>query len=155
MGLTEQTDPERIERDLMALVPLEKWIHFGPAMVLLGRYTCVSGDPDCRACVMNDLCPKVGLLDVSTTTIEDIENEEDEEDEEDEDEETPAVVKKAKSSTTRKTTTSKKPAAKPAARATPATPAPAAAAKTPGTDAPGSPALADLLPADWRHSPGG
>jgi len=59
MGLTTQTKGERIEKELMAAVPRESWTHFGPAMVLLGRYICKARGPQCDACPMQDLCPKL------------------------------------------------------------------------------------------------
>jgi uracil-DNA glycosylase len=61
LGLTEQTKPEKIEQDLMKIVPKDEWVQFGPAMVLLGRYTCTAAKPKCGECVMNDLCPKNGV----------------------------------------------------------------------------------------------
>lgn len=61
MGLTDQTKPEKIEIDLMKLVPQEEWIFFGPAMVLHGRYTCTHHAPKCDTCPMNDLCPRLGV----------------------------------------------------------------------------------------------
>ena len=61
MGLSEQTKPEKIEQDLMKIVPKDEWVQFGPAMVLLGRYTCIAARPKCGECVMNDLCPKNGV----------------------------------------------------------------------------------------------
>ncbi len=61
MGLTTQTKPPKIERDLMASVPQSEWTYFGPAMVLLGRYTCTAKKPACDTCVMRDICPKIGV----------------------------------------------------------------------------------------------
>jgi uracil-DNA glycosylase len=61
LGLTEQTRPEKIEADLMRSMPKDEWVHFGPAMVLLGRYTCTAHNPQCPQCVMNDICPKRGV----------------------------------------------------------------------------------------------
>jgi uracil-DNA glycosylase len=61
LGLTDETKPERIEHDLMAIVPKEEWIHFGAALVLHGRYTCTAHEPQCPKCVLNDLCPKRGV----------------------------------------------------------------------------------------------
>src|SRR4051812_32997690 len=40
LGLTDEEDPDRIEADLMRLLPQDEWVAFGPAMVLHGRYTC-------------------------------------------------------------------------------------------------------------------
>ncbi|MCA9663110.1 MAG: endonuclease III [Myxococcales bacterium] len=62
MGLTRETKkPERIERDLMAIIPESEWTFFGPAMVLHGRYTCTARAPKCDDCVMADICPKIGV----------------------------------------------------------------------------------------------
>jgi endonuclease-3 len=61
MGLSEQTKPEKIEQDLMRLVPQGEWVQFGPALVLHGRYVCTSARPRCAECIFNDLCPKIGV----------------------------------------------------------------------------------------------
>jgi endonuclease III len=58
MGLTRQTKAERIEAELMQALPKHDWTHFGPAMVLLGRYVCKAAGPRCAACPMDDICPK-------------------------------------------------------------------------------------------------
>jgi uracil-DNA glycosylase len=63
LGLSERPKPERIEQDLMRIIPKEEWIHFGPALVLLGRYTCTAHEPKCGQCILNDLCPKRGVTD--------------------------------------------------------------------------------------------
>ncbi|MCH9682975.1 MAG: endonuclease III [Deltaproteobacteria bacterium] len=59
MGLTTQTKGERIEKDLMQALPREDWTHFGPAMVLLGRYVCTARAPQCGECIMEPLCPQL------------------------------------------------------------------------------------------------
>lgn len=61
MGLVDQKKPEKIEFELMEVVPQEEWIHFGAAMVLHGRYTCTNKNPKCDECVMEDVCPKNGV----------------------------------------------------------------------------------------------
>jgi endonuclease III len=61
LGLTRQTKPERIERDLMELVPGDEWTFFGPAMVLHGRYTCTAKKPNCSECPMREICPRIGV----------------------------------------------------------------------------------------------
>jgi endonuclease-3 len=61
LGLTEHDKPERIEEDLMALVPKSEWVFFGPALVLHGRYTCTARDPRCPDCILEDVCPKRGV----------------------------------------------------------------------------------------------
>lgn len=58
MGLTREHEPDRIEQDLMRLVPEREWTFFGPAMVLHGRYTCTARSPKCGACPLADLCDK-------------------------------------------------------------------------------------------------
>jgi len=61
MGLTSEKKGEKIERDLMAVVPESEWTFFGPAMVLFGRYTCTARAPKCDGCGMADVCPRVGV----------------------------------------------------------------------------------------------
>lgn len=61
MGLSRESKPERIEEDLMRLVPKDEWVFFGPAMVLHGRYTCMAKKPQCPTCPMADLCEKNGV----------------------------------------------------------------------------------------------
>lgn len=61
MGLSAQKKPEKIEQDLVRLVPQDEWVQFGPALVLHGRYVCTSAHPKCGECIFNDLCPKIGV----------------------------------------------------------------------------------------------
>jgi uracil-DNA glycosylase len=58
LGLSREEDPDRIEADLMALVPERAWTFFGPAMVLHGRYTCTARAPKCGACALAAVCAK-------------------------------------------------------------------------------------------------
>ncbi len=57
LGLTQQTDPNKIEQDLMALVPREEWIEFSHLLILHGRRVCTARKPKCGECVLNDICP--------------------------------------------------------------------------------------------------
>jgi endonuclease-3 len=57
LGLTEQTDPVRIEQDLCVRFPREAWIDLGHRLVLHGRYTCLAKSPRCPECPLNELCP--------------------------------------------------------------------------------------------------
>ena len=57
LGLTEETDPEKIERDLLPLVPREDWTVFGYLMQDHGRQTCKARKPLCGACPVAELCP--------------------------------------------------------------------------------------------------
>ncbi len=68
LGLTDQEDPERIEADLMRLIPKDEWVAFGPAMVLLGRYTCTAKAPQCGQCAFEDLCEKRGVTEAETSS---------------------------------------------------------------------------------------
>lgn len=61
LGLTEQTDPKAIEKDLMHLVPKEDWIDISHLLIFHGRRVCVARRPDCPNCTLNDLCPSAVL----------------------------------------------------------------------------------------------
>jgi len=61
MGLTMQTKGEKIEEDLMKVVPDGEWCFFGPAVVLHGRYTCTAKNPKCDGCILEQECPKIGV----------------------------------------------------------------------------------------------
>jgi uracil-DNA glycosylase len=58
MGLTTEEKPEKIEADLMRLVPRDRWTFFGPAMVLHGRYACTARAPACDGCLIEDQCAR-------------------------------------------------------------------------------------------------
>ena len=57
LGLTKEEDPEKIERDLIPLLPPEKRVHFTHLVIDHGRATCTARRPFCERCVVNDLCP--------------------------------------------------------------------------------------------------
>lgn len=57
LGLTRETEPEKIERDLMELVPRERWTLFSLLLTDHGRKTCKARKPECAVCVVADLCP--------------------------------------------------------------------------------------------------
>jgi endonuclease-3 len=57
LGLTKNTTAEKIEQDLMKLVPKNEWIRFSHMLILHGRYVCKAIRPECENCVLNDLCP--------------------------------------------------------------------------------------------------
>lgn len=57
LGLTKETDPKKIEKDLMKIIPKEYWRNFSGAAVLHGRYVCTARKPKCQDCVLNDICP--------------------------------------------------------------------------------------------------
>ena len=57
LKLTRQNTPEKIELDLMALVPRDKWTWFAHTLIHHGRKVCIARRPKCEACVINHLCP--------------------------------------------------------------------------------------------------
>ena len=57
LGLTKVEDPEKIERDLMALVPQGDWVAFSHMLILHGRQVCDARKPKCAECTLNVLCP--------------------------------------------------------------------------------------------------
>jgi endonuclease-3 len=61
LGLTRQTDPVKIERDLMALLPRAEWIGFSHRLIRLGRSSCVARKPRCEGCPVQEHCPRVGV----------------------------------------------------------------------------------------------
>jgi endonuclease-3 len=58
LGLTTETDPEKVERDLMAIVPRPAWIEWSHLLIWHGRAVCLSRTPRCTECVLLDLCPE-------------------------------------------------------------------------------------------------
>ncbi|MEC4813321.1 MAG: endonuclease III [Scytonema sp. PMC 1069.18] len=59
LGLTEHTDPVRIERDLMLLLPQPDWENWSIRLIYHGRAVCKARSPVCEACQLADLCPFV------------------------------------------------------------------------------------------------
>jgi len=57
LGLTKNTDPDKIEADLVQLVPGDKRVRFCHLLQYHGRRVCVAKKPKCPVCVINDLCP--------------------------------------------------------------------------------------------------
>ncbi len=57
LGFTEQTDPNKIEQDLMRVIPEERWFGFTYVIIDHGRGICVARKPRCGECPVNDLCP--------------------------------------------------------------------------------------------------
>jgi endonuclease-3 len=61
LGLTGQATPEKIERDLMSLVPREQWALFSHWLIWHGRRRCAARKPDCLNCEILKLCPQIGV----------------------------------------------------------------------------------------------
>ena len=56
LDLTRNTDPVKIEQDLVKIVPRDHWISFAHEMILHGRALCTARNPQCEACDLNSLC---------------------------------------------------------------------------------------------------
>jgi len=61
LGLTRETTPEKIEQDMMKLVPREQWAVFSHWLIWHGRRRCDARKPDCANCELAKLCPRVGV----------------------------------------------------------------------------------------------
>ncbi len=57
LKLTREETPEKIERDLMSLVPRKDWTIFSHLLILHGRRTCIARRPRCEVCTINRWCP--------------------------------------------------------------------------------------------------
>jgi len=61
LGLTKLKTPEKIERELMALVPQKQWALFSHWLIWHGRRRCAARKPDCQNCEIKKLCPQIGV----------------------------------------------------------------------------------------------
>lgn len=61
MGLTKNTDPVKVEFDLMKLVPERNWTKSSHLLTFHGRNICIARKPLCSKCSVNTLCPKIGV----------------------------------------------------------------------------------------------
>jgi endonuclease-3 len=61
LGLTIETDPVKIERDLMKLLPQPDWENWSIRLIYHGRAVCMARNPACDRCLLADLCPSVDL----------------------------------------------------------------------------------------------
>ena len=62
LGLSSQKTPDKIEQDLMQVVPKDRWTMFSQLLVFHGRNVCLARKPRCSECVLNDLCPSAGRI---------------------------------------------------------------------------------------------
>lgn len=62
LGLTQHDDPEKIESDLMNLLPRRLWMDAGTLLIWHGRKICNARKPKCGECPLNDLCPSAELF---------------------------------------------------------------------------------------------
>lgn len=59
LGLTSKDDPEKVEYDLMKIIPKDQWILYNFQVIAHGRKICISGRPKCDNCVLKPLCKNV------------------------------------------------------------------------------------------------
>jgi endonuclease III len=57
LGITDETDPEKVEQVLMPLVPRRDWTLFSHLLIFHGRRVCVARLPRCGECTLSDICP--------------------------------------------------------------------------------------------------
>lgn len=65
LGLTEHTDPSRVERDLMPLLPQADWENWSIRLIYHGRAVCNARKPKCDRCELADLCPSANAVEPS------------------------------------------------------------------------------------------
>jgi endonuclease-3 len=63
LGLSKSNDPDKIETDLMNLVPKEKWMRITDLLIFHGRRVCIAKKPNCIQCVLNKICPSAFTFD--------------------------------------------------------------------------------------------
>ena len=61
LGLTRQSDPVKIEVDLMRQLPRREWVMFSHRVIHHGRGVCKARKPDCETCCLRDFCPRIGV----------------------------------------------------------------------------------------------
>jgi endonuclease III len=61
LGLTREKSPEKIEQELMQLVPQKQWTLFSHLLIWHGRRRCYARNPDCPNCEVKALCPRIGV----------------------------------------------------------------------------------------------
>ena len=57
LGLTDETDPVKVEQALMPLFPQQDWTLVSHLLIFHGRRICIARSPKCASCVLNDVCP--------------------------------------------------------------------------------------------------
>lgn len=61
LGLTDRTDPVKVEFALMKLIPQSEWTRFSHQLILHGRQVCHALKPRCPECTLAKLCPRIGV----------------------------------------------------------------------------------------------
>jgi endonuclease III len=57
LGLTNETDPVKVEHALMPLIPRDDWTLIAHLLIFHGRRVCIARTPRCESCVLADVCP--------------------------------------------------------------------------------------------------
>jgi len=63
LGLTDNEDPDKIEKDLMQIVPRKSWARITDLLIFHGRRICMAKHPNCAGCALNDFCPSAFTFD--------------------------------------------------------------------------------------------
>jgi endonuclease-3 len=63
LGLTENEDQDKIEKDLMGIIPKNEWMRITDLLIFLGRNVCMAKKPHCEACALNKICPSAFTFD--------------------------------------------------------------------------------------------
>jgi endonuclease-3 len=63
LGLTANKDQDKIEQDLMKIVPRDKWMRITDLLIYLGRRVCTARKPKCSICILNKICPSAFTFD--------------------------------------------------------------------------------------------
>ncbi len=61
LGLSTEKTPEKVERDLMQLIPKKEWIALSHRLILHGRQHCMARGPKCDTCPLEKICPRIGV----------------------------------------------------------------------------------------------
>jgi endonuclease III len=61
LGWSAHDDPEKVERDLNARIPPDRWVWISHALIQHGRRVCTARKPRCATCPLEELCPKIGV----------------------------------------------------------------------------------------------
>lgn len=62
LGWTKQSDPQKIEQELMILVPREEWVQIAHLLIFHGRRICFARKPNCGNCLLADICPSAFVV---------------------------------------------------------------------------------------------
>ncbi len=61
LGWSSGSSPQKVEKDLMEIIPKESWIEIAHLLIFHGRRVCDARKPDCPNCTLNDLCPSANI----------------------------------------------------------------------------------------------